>query len=59
MGIEGVIITLIADLLLGGIAWKGVKALEAGQRAQEAALAVQTELLRELTRRVERLEERL
>lgn len=45
------IISIVADIGLGGMAWRLVKTLEANQ-------ATQTKILLELTRRVERLEEK-
>lgn len=43
--------SILLDIALGGMAWRLAKSLEGNLR-------IQTELLRELTRRVEKLEER-
>ena len=49
--VEIAIITLLADIALGGMAWRLAKTLEANQRTQ-------TEILRHLTTRVENLEKK-
>jgi hypothetical protein len=52
------IVTIVADIMIGAIAWRGVRVLERGQAALEKTQAVQTAILQELTKRVERLEDK-